>query len=92
VDFEFEWDEDKAASNFEKHEVDFEDAMSVFLDLRRLVREDRREDYGEHRYQVIGFVNGTLLFVVYTVRGRIYRLISARHATALEARTYREHR
>jgi uncharacterized DUF497 family protein len=29
----FEWDEFKAAANFKKHEVAFEEAASVFLDL-----------------------------------------------------------
>ncbi len=92
VDFEFEWDEDKAASNSEKHEVDFEDAMYVFLDSRRLVREDHREDYGEARYQAIGSVSGSVLFVVYTIRGRVYRLISARLARASERKDYYENR
>jgi uncharacterized DUF497 family protein len=91
-EFEFEWDEEKAASNFEKHEVDFDDAIHVFLDSRRLVREDRRIDYGEPRYQAIGAVSGTVLFVVYTLRGRIYRLISARNATAQERKDYYENR
>lgn len=92
MDLEFEWDEDKAFSNLEKHEVDFEDAIHVFLDSRRLVREDRRRDYGEPRYQAIGAVSGTVLFVAYTLRGRIYRLISARRATPQERRDYYENR
>lgn len=29
---EFEWDEDKAESNFEKHGVRFEEAAGAFLD------------------------------------------------------------
>jgi uncharacterized protein len=29
---DFEWDEDKARSNLEKHGVSFEQASSVFLD------------------------------------------------------------
>ncbi|PWU21530.1 MAG: hypothetical protein C5B49_02520 [Bdellovibrio sp.] len=28
----FEWDEDKAASNFKKHSIRFEEAQTVFLD------------------------------------------------------------
>ena len=89
---EFEWDEDKAAANFEKHEVDFEDATNVFLDSRRLVREDRRRDYAEARYQTIGSVRGTILFVVYTRRGRVYRLISARRASDAERKDYHGNR
>ena len=81
-------DEDKAATNFEKHQVDFEDATQVFFDKRRMVREDKRRDYGEKRYQTIGSALGDLLFVVYTVRGRVYRLISARPANAAEKKGY----
>ena len=88
MDLDFEWDQEKVASNFEKHEVDFEDAKYVFLDSRRLVKEDKRRDYGEVRYQTIGAVSGAIVFVVYTLRGRVYGLISARRATASERNDY----
>ena len=32
VDLQFEWDDDKAASNLEKHGVSFEEAATVFRD------------------------------------------------------------
>jgi len=44
-----EWDDAKAASNLAKHEIDFDDALRVFLGPRRLVAEDERRDYGERR-------------------------------------------
>jgi hypothetical protein len=88
VKLEFEWDEEKADANFEQHEVDFEDAVQVFFDRRRIVREDRRRDYGEQRLQTIGSVGGELFFVVYTLRGRVHRLISARPATSAERSFY----
>ncbi|GBF79923.1 BrnT family toxin [Aphanothece sacrum] len=84
---EIEWDDDKAASNLIKHNIDFEDAKNIFLDPNRLEREDKR-DYGETRNQVIGIVNQVVLFVVYTKRNDRYRIISARRANKNERRQY----
>jgi uncharacterized DUF497 family protein len=33
---QFEWDDAKATSNLAKHRIDFDEALRVFLDLRRL--------------------------------------------------------
>jgi hypothetical protein len=38
VRLEFDWDPDKAASNLAKHDVTFEEAMTVFLDPLSLSR------------------------------------------------------
>ena len=32
IKLDFEWDEDKAATNFKKHKVTFEEAKTVFAD------------------------------------------------------------
>jgi uncharacterized DUF497 family protein len=66
---QFEWDEAKAASNLRKHGVDFDDAMRIFLDPRRLIAEDERFDYGERRLQVLGAVDGRILFVACYLAG-----------------------
>lgn len=84
---EIEWDNNKAASNLIKHQIDFEDAKNIFLDPNRLEREDKR-DYNETRIQVIGIVNQVVLFVVYTKRNGRYRIISARRASKNEQRQY----
>ncbi len=85
---EFEWDAAKARTNFAKHGVSFEGACRVFLDAGRLEAEDDRMDYGESRYVTLGEVEGVVLYVVYTWRGRRRRLISARKATGWERRKY----
>jgi uncharacterized DUF497 family protein len=85
---EFEWDPVKAAANLAKHGVSFEDATLVFDDPLQRVAIDNRT-YVESRYQVIGTVNGRLLFVAYTLRGmNICRIISARRASCRERATY----
>lgn len=84
----FEWDEDKARSNLEKHGISFVAALAVFGDPRRIERLDLRRHYGEDRVQLIGRSKGRVLFVVYTRRGDVIRLISARRANRNERQAY----
>ena len=87
---EFEWDEDKNDVNIAKHGIDFRDAIRVFDDERCLTREDRRNDYGESRVQLLGAVQSHLLFVVYTERhGDTIRIISARLAAISSKPSFR---
>lgn len=46
----FEWDEEKAASNYRKHGIFFEDAVSIFQDPNIYTEQDRFEN-GEYRWQ-----------------------------------------
>ncbi len=51
---------------------------------------DDREPYGEDRFAIIGMVEGRLLYVAYTMRGDVIRIISARGAEPYERRRYHE--
>ncbi len=84
---EFEWDPAKATSNVAKHRVDFPTATKIFVDPRIRVRADPRPR-GETRFQAIGNVNGIILFVSYTMRGGVCRIISARRASRRERQSY----
>ena len=89
VNLQFEWDDDKAASNLEKHGVSFEEASPALLDPLALAQEDATSG-GELRWVLIGMsARGRLLTVIYTLRRpeRI-RLIWARKATRKEANYY----
>jgi uncharacterized protein len=86
----FEWDEAKAAKNYAKHGVTFEAAQDVFKDPFAIEQIDDRKDYGEERFIIIGMASGRLLVVVYTMRGEIIRIISARGAEPYEQRQYHE--
>jgi uncharacterized DUF497 family protein len=89
-DAEFEWDDRKAAANAVRHGVTFETARLAFEDAFAVVRDDRREDYGEDRCNILGMVNGRLLYVSYTIRQERIRIISARGAEPYEKRLYHE--
>ena len=84
-----EWDPAKAQSNLEKHEVAFSDAVIVLEDPRALTIEDEHPQ--ERRFITLGIdASGKLLVVVYTFRGDVVRLISARKATSRERKMYEE--
>lgn len=85
---EFEWDEAKSDACFAERGFDFAYAVRVFLDPRRLVAPDDRFDYGEPRFSILGAIDGRVFVVVYTPRGRRFRIISARKANQREVRRY----
>jgi uncharacterized DUF497 family protein len=85
MDIVFEWDENKRRFNIDKHAIDFEDALGIF-DGPVFVRRSDRD--GEARWLAVGEVAGRVIAVVYTIRGRVYRIISARRGRKNEARDY----
>lgn len=87
MELKFEWDDEKAAINFKKHKVAFEDAVYVFQDENRIEFYDAEHSDNEDRYVAIGLV-GTVLFVVFTERKDVTRIISARKANSLERSYY----
>jgi uncharacterized DUF497 family protein len=85
---DFEWDGEKAASNYAKHGVSFDEAIKTFRDPFGIEELDDRQDYGEERLIRIGMANNRLLTVVYTERGEKTRIISARGVTKYEQDEY----
>jgi uncharacterized protein len=83
----FEWDLFKAASNLQKHNVDFADATTVLDDdLAITIREHAS---GEERFVTLGMdALNRLLVVAYTWCVDNIRIISARNATARERHQY----
>ena len=90
VFMEFEWDEGKSDDCFVQRGFDFNFAIRAFLDPNRIVRIDRRWDYGEDRYRLLGSIEGRLFAVIYTMRGSVIRIISARKANRKEVRGYEQ--
>lgn len=84
----FEWNQAKSDSAcFQERGFDFAYVASAFFDPNRLIREGSRFSYGEDRYQLIGNIEGRL-FVVFTPRNDVMRIISARKANLREVRKY----
>lgn len=86
---EFEWDENKAENNVEKHGITFEEAAEVFSDPF-YQGGDASGSY-EQRDFIIGYsFSHRLVLVVYAERGERTRIISARPATRYERKIYEE--
>ena len=86
---DFEWDDAKERANRKKHGLGFRMAARVFLDPHAIEFEDVAAG-GELRFNVIGLVDGRMVFVTYTMRGDVMRIISARGAEPHEKRKYHE--
>ena len=79
----FEWDENKNAINKAKHKISFETASLVFNDPNYIEMYDFEHSTEEERFIAIGKVE-EVLFVVFTERKDVVRLISARITTNTE--------
>ena len=87
----FEWDEEKAKTNFKKHRVSFDEAITVFLDPFSITIPDPDHSVDEQRSLDIGSSDkGRVLLVVYTERRSNIRIIGCRKATLSERKLYEE--
>jgi len=89
------WTNEKNEINKQKHGLSFETARLVFDDPLALSRVDPHPD--DDRWQTVGLVGMTHLFVVHTWPApdpasdeETGRIITARKATAYERRAYEE--
>ncbi len=86
---EFEWDPTKNDYNLRKHNVDFTEASTVFIDPLSITYPDPDHSLFETRYIIIGLsVRNRLLIVAHTDRKETTRIISARETTNRERELY----
>jgi uncharacterized protein len=81
----------KNAANLCRHGI----GLVRFLDLETdtaVSEEDRRADYGERRFRVLGFIDGRLHTAAITHRGEKIRVISLRRANRREEKSYAKER
>ena len=82
-----EFDAVKRAATLELRGLDMARAGEVF-DGTTLTVEDDRRDYGEARFITIGFLDNTMVVLVWTLRNGSYRIISMRKANERERKLY----
>jgi uncharacterized DUF497 family protein len=85
----FEWDQTKSDKNLAERGFDFAYASRIF-DGDVLEWEDTRREYGGRRVVAIGEVDKEVYVVVYTWRGEVRRIISARPASGRERSVYHQ--
>ena len=85
----FEWDEANAHKNWERHRVTPEEAEDVFFNEPLVVRSDVRHSKQEKRYYALGQTNGgRRLFVGFTIRRSLFRVIAVRDMNRREMEAY----
>ena len=88
----FEWDENKAATNQQKHGITFQEAATVFQDEDALQIFDPDHSEAEDRFILLGMSSILRILVVfhcYRANDDVIRIISARKATRNESSTYK---
>ena len=87
----FEWDPPKADTNLVKHEVSFEEAMTVFADRLARIFPDEQHSVDELREIIIGHsARRRLILVNFTGIADRVRIFSARKASRRERKDYEE--
>ena len=94
-DISFVWDPRKNLINQTKHDIDFDEAKTVFFDEFARVIFDPSHSTEEDRFIILGLSSKLRLLVVchcYRESDSIIRLISARKANKKEEVSYEKHR
>lgn len=85
----FEWDLGNFDKNHEKHNVSHTECEQVFFSKPMLLYDDEKHSQTEKRWYLLGKTdNERKLFVVFTVRNQLIRVISARDMSKHERRVY----
>jgi len=85
----FECDEGNLNKNWKRHYVTPQEAEDVFFHEPLIVRVDLRHSKQEKRYYALGQTStGRCLFVAFTIRGSLVRVISVRDMNRREKEAY----
>jgi uncharacterized DUF497 family protein len=87
----FQWDQGYSNKNLTKHHVEDWECEQVFFNEPLLVFDDPKHSLVEKRWAAFGRTDGgRLLVVIFTRRGKLLRVISAREMNRKEILFYEE--
>lgn len=85
----FQWDEGNLLKNWERHRVSAGECEQAFFNRPLIAAPDEEHSVDEPRFYALGHTDaGRYLFVVFTIRGRMIRVISARDMNRRERKAY----
>jgi hypothetical protein len=85
----FEWDAGNIDKNWERHQVSPGECEQAFFQRPLLIAPDPKHSQDEPRYAALCCTaNGRRLTIVFTIRGSLIRVISARPMSRREQRVY----
>lgn len=87
----FEWDEGNSEKNWIKHKVTRSECEQIFFNRPLVVADDGKHSLDEVRYYALSQTDKRRrLFLVFTIRGSLIRVISARDMNRAEKGIYDE--
>jgi len=88
----FEWDQYNAKKNWEKHKVTPAECEQIFFNRPLIIADDTKHSESERRFYALGKTDlRRRLFIVFTIRNNLIRIISARNMSRKEKRSYEEY-
>ena len=85
----FEWDKGNLNKNWDKHHVSSGECEEVFFNEPYYTYFDESHSISENRFYVLGETNAKrCLFIVFTIRRNMLRVISARDMHKNERKSY----
>ena len=86
----FQWDAGNSEKNWLKHKVLRSECEQTFFNHPMVVDVDLEHSISENRFYLLGQADrGRLLFIVFTIRGDLIRVISARDMSQKERVIYK---
>ena len=85
----FQWDKHNIQKNWEKHKVSPSESEQAFFNTPLIVAADVKHSKKEERFYALGKTDlDRRLFLAFTIRKRLIRVISSRDMTKKERRIY----
>ena len=87
----FLWDHGNSEKNWIKHKVTRLECEEIFFNLPLIISEDEKHSTIEERYYALGNSKSErFLFISFTIRNNLLRVISARDMNRKERKIYEE--
>jgi hypothetical protein len=88
----FEWDEHNIDKNWYRHQVTDRECEEIFFNAPLVLTPDVQHSQQEQRYYALGRTDADhWLFVAFTIRNTLIRVISALEMTPKESQKYAKH-
>lgn len=85
----FDWDAGNLDKNWEKHKVSPSECEQVLFNLPFLLMDDTAHSHNEKRFYILGITDAKRkLFIAFTLRNNLIRVISARDMSRKEREVY----
>lgn len=87
----FEWNDGNSNKNWHGHRITDLECEEVFFNLPITVWRDKQHRSDEPRFSTLGQTeSGKQMYIAFTIRGKLIRVISAREMNSREIRKYEE--